>query len=88
MCNGNCPDGLCSLCDMSVVEQQDFCEEQARIAFEQAESNYMLGIAKSTDQIASERQSELDRLYQYFLLIGENPEQARKSANIDYMMSL
>lgn len=53
------------------------------------QENQMLKITPEKEKLMdNKRHSELERLYQYFLSIGETPEQAKKSAEWDYLMSL
>lgn len=88
MCNGKCYCEVCELCNMTFAEQKEYCDEQYRQQKNQVESDYLKRNSLSVEQMRNKQDLEIERYYQYFLSIGETPDQSKKSADVEYLMNL
>lgn len=87
-CRGNCPADTCQWCDMSADKKIEWRNAEQIREYDYKTDLEMFLTGKSAAQREFEVNAELKRHYQYFISIGETPDQARKSARIEYLMWL
>lgn len=87
-CNNKCRPGMCWWCDASIDEQREYIDQEYHNKMTERENQLLKITDDRLKQMQAKQDAELERHYRYFLSIGETPEQARKSANVEYLMCL